>query len=202
MTERNIPFDNIKASANDLLSQAFTSLLPNMEAIAQLYENRSTRLKQVADRLEPTLGESHRRVVDLRQAVLITNELERTLKTATVRQKRRPSINPNDWGVFGQILNRASRPVAGLKVVVSDRANRLKDLRRETNTDEYGDFSVLYYERDFAKYEDTLPALFVQVNDSKGNLLFSSDESIRYSPGQVKYFEVRLKKEIINSIGW
>ncbi len=196
MNERRIPFDHIKGAMDSVLSQTSDAVLPNLEQFTNLYQRRVQRLDRVAKRLEPNLGKSHPRVVAMRRAATRTNEMKQSLQTATERQKRRPRVEPDDWAVFGQVLNPTGKPVVGILVQTLDRDQRHDELLRETKTDNHGDFTIIYRKQDFDQFREKLPELYLQVKDSQGNLVYSSRNNVRYDAGQIEYFEIRLTESL------
>ena len=87
--------------------------------------------------------------------------------------------------VYGQVVDEAGEPLEGLRVQVCDRDRKYDDLLGDTETDEHGDFSVVYHERDFAEVGEELPELYVVVEDQGGNKLYSSRDSVRAEAGRV-----------------
>jgi hypothetical protein len=65
----------------------------------------------------------------------------------------------------------------------------------EVETNEYGDYALIYHERDFAGLHEDLPELYVMVNDEAGKALYSSPTSVRFKPGRVDQLDVRLGQE-------
>lgn len=195
MEENEFPLDKIAASLNEVLEQVSSGQIPALRRFAELQERRATHLSAAEARLKSHLGEDHPRVIALRRAASSAGKLKRTLSTTAERIARRPKISPHEWVVFGQVLDPEGKPVPGVRVRVFDRDRKYDDLLGDTTTDEYGDFSAIYHERDFAEVGEELPELYVMVRDSQGNLLYSSRENVRYNAGRAEYFQIILSEE-------
>ena len=190
MDKKKFTRDEIATSLNEMLDQASSARTPGMRAFARLQDKRSTRLSNLEVRLKASLGENHPQVVALRSAASRAMRFAHSLGTAAERASRRPKVGPEDWLVFGRILKKKGNPISGVRVRVYDKDFLYDDLLGATTSDEYGDFFIIYHERDFAEIIDKLPDLYVRVEDERGNLLYSSEESIRFNVGRLEYFEI------------
>jgi len=192
MPENPITTDDVEAAFRELLDRSTEAVVPALEALAEAQEKRAARLAGAQARLTASLGASHPKVVALREAAVAASELKTSLDTAAVRERHRPRLKPHEWMVFGRVLDASGNPVSSLRVRVFDRDRKYDDLLGDTVTDEFGDFAVVYHERDFAEVGEGLPELYVMVSDAKGSTLYSSRDSVRIESGRAEYFEIVL----------
>jgi Transthyretin-like family len=195
MTENEFTPGDVKVALDAFIDQSSDAAVPIMEGFAELQERRATRLADAEVRLKEGLGEDHPRVVALRQSAFAAEDLKRSLRTTAVRDGRLPKLGEHQWMVFGRVLDSGGRPVTGVRVRVFDRDRRYDDLLGETETDEYGDFSVVYHERVFAEAGEDLPELYVMVEDQQEHLLYSSRDELRYEAGRAEYFQIVLAQQ-------
>ncbi|NJP10279.1 MAG: hypothetical protein HC866_13055 [Leptolyngbyaceae cyanobacterium RU_5_1] len=175
-----------------LIQQAAAASLLNLQHLANLQDQQTTRLTALESKLRKELGEDHPKVAQIQQSLATANQLKQSLQTTSNRITRRPKPTCNDWVVSGQVLAQDGVPLAGLRIRVFDRDRKLDELLGETKTDEFGDFAITYRDRDLGKIGDTIPDLFVMVQDAQGKLLYSSKNSIRYKPNHREFFEIIL----------
>jgi hypothetical protein len=167
---------------------------PALETFTQLQQRRADRMTQTAEALRTKLGKNHPQVVALENAAQSLTELKTRLDTQRARLKKWPKPRANEWTVFGTVTDAQGQPAAGLTVRVFDQDRKYDDLLGETETDENGDFSTIYHERDFAETHENLPDLYVMVSDASGKTLYSSRENVRFEAGKSEYFAIRLGK--------
>ncbi len=187
-----VSFDEAKTRLDEVTQTAAKAVSPALNQFGQLQQVRAERLTLVANRLKGQLGEDHPRVLALKQRLAAVNVIGQSLNVEATRLARQPAVSPNEWLVFGRVLDPQGRPVPGLRVRVFDRDRKYDDLLGDTTTDEYGDFAVKYHERDFAEAREGLPELYVMVEDAAGKLLYSSRDNVRFKSGRSEYFEIRL----------
>lgn len=190
--QTDVAFDEAKTRLEEVTQMAAKAVSPALNQFGQWQQARAERLALVANRLKGQLGEDHPRVLALNQQLSAVNAIGQSLNIEATRVARQPSVNPNEWLVYGQVLDQQGRPVPGLRVRVFDRDRKYDDLLGDTTTDEYGDFAVKYHERDFAEAGEKLPDLYVMVEDAAGQLLYSSRDNVRFEAGRSEYFEIRL----------
>jgi hypothetical protein len=194
MAENEFTPDDVKTALDTFVDRSSDAAVPIMESFAELQEKRATRLADAEARLKEHLGEDDPRVTALRQSAFAAEGLKRSLRTTAVRDDRLPKLRAQEWMVFGRVVDSGGRPVVGVTVRVFDRDRKYDDLLGETTTDEYGDFAVVYHERDFAEAGEGLPELYVMVEDQRGRLLYSSRDAIRYEAGRAEYFHIVLSE--------
>lgn len=165
---------------------------PALETFARLQQRRADRMTEVAGALRKKLGKDHPKVLALENTAKSLAELRTRLDTQTKRLKNWPRPRAHEWAVFGTVTDIQGQPASGLTVRVFDRDRKYDDLLGETETDENGDFSVIYHERDFAETRENLPELYVMVSDASGKTVYSSRDNIRPEAGKSEYFVIRL----------
>jgi hypothetical protein len=195
MTDNEFTPDDVRTALDAFVDRSSDAAVPIMQSFAELQEKRSTRLADAEVRLKEHLGEDDPRVTALRQSALAADGLKRSLRTTAVRDDRLPKLGAQEWMVFGRVLDSEGRPVVGVTVRVFDRDRKYDDLLGETETDEYGDFAVVYHERVFAEAGEDLPELYVMVEDRQGNLLYSSRDELRYEAGRAEHFQIVLGEQ-------
>ena len=176
----------------NMLKQATQSSAPVLGTLAQLQQRRIDRLNGAAQALGQELGNDHPMVLALREAAALAEQQNAKLNAQSSRLKAWPKVRSNEWCVFGSVVDAEGKPVAGATVRVYDKEHKLDDLLGETETDDNGDFSVVYHARELAATGENLPELYVMVADVKGNPVYSSRDSIHMNAGQSEYFAIRL----------
>jgi hypothetical protein len=179
-----------------MLRHAADAGIPALETFAQLQQRRADRMAETAEVLRKKLGKDHPQVIELENTARSLSQVNAHLSTQRARLKNWPKPRPNEWMVFGTVTDAEGKPASGLTVRVFDRDRKYDDLLGETQTDENGDFSTIYHERDFAETRENLPELYVMVSDASGKLLYSSQENVRFNSGRSEYFAIRLGKPI------
>jgi hypothetical protein len=198
MEQKNQVFSDIPesqvdpAQAQSMLEQTAGMGVPALDTFAGLQQRRAARAADVVKVLRKQLGKDHPDVVAVAAMADSMVELKTRFENQTTRLKNWPKPRSNEWLVFGTVVDAQGEPLSGLTVRVLDRDRKYDDLLGETETDEFGDFSVIYHERDFKETGEKLPDLYVEVSDSKGKLLYSSRDNVRYEAGQSEYFTIRL----------
>ena len=195
MDENHVAPDDINAAIDTFIGLSSHAGVSITERFAELQGERAARLAEAETRLKEHLGTQHPQVEALRRAASSARDLERSLQTTTTRESRLPQVKPYEWMVFGQVLDSDGKPVVGVTVRVFDRDRRYDDLLGEAETDEFGDFSMVYHERDFAEDGENLPELYLMVEDRRRNLLYSSRDDPRREAGRVEYFQIVLAEE-------
>jgi hypothetical protein len=186
--------EEARSKLENFTAQASRSSAPALNVFAQLQQKRAQRLEAAAGSLEKVLGADHPQVVVLKQAVVSADEFNAYYKAQADRVEKRPKLHQNEWMVYGRVIDAAGKPAAGLTVRVFDRDRKLDDLLGITETDESGDFFVVYHARDFFEVGENAPELYVMVEDENGKSLFSSRDNVRPQAGQSEYFTIQLGK--------
>jgi hypothetical protein len=185
---------------DELLKRATEATASALTQFAELQEKRAARLDKAEKRLKAHLSENHPRVVALGRAASSAAQLKQSLHTQAAREARRPKPGPDEWLIFGRVFDEKGNPIPNLHLQVLDKDFWCPDdFLGATETDEYGDFAVIYKETDFAGWSlEELPDLYVRVEDAKGNLLYSSRDSVCYDAGRSEYFEITLVEKPVD----
>jgi hypothetical protein len=192
MADKSMSQDELQAALAGLLGEMTGASTPALETLAQEHAARAERLAGAEARLAARLGNDHPQTVAARQAAASAVTARTNLQRLAVREASRPAPKPHEWVVFGRVVDAAGEPVGHVRVRVFDRDRKYDDLLGDTTTDEQGDFSVVYHERDFFEAGEGLPELYVRVDDAQGNELYSSRDSVRAQAGRAEYFEIVL----------
>jgi len=176
----------------NIVKQAAANGAPALDTFAQIQQRRAARMTDAARLLGAKLGQTAPIVVAAQAMAQTSSDLAVHLTTQTARVDRFPKLHPNEWIVYGTVVDAQGKPAGGLTVRVFDRDRKYDDLLGETETDENGDFSVVYHERDFKETGEALPDLYVMVANASGETVYSSIDSIRYEAGRSEYFAINL----------
>lgn len=186
--------DAIKQQLEQLSGNALKTSSPAFSTFAQFQKQRADRLKQGLKQIKKDLGADSPEFALAQAAQKRAALLNMQFATQSARIKHRPVPKANEWMVYGQVVDASSGPVAGVRVRVFDHDRKYDDLLGDTQTDENGEFSVIYHERDFLESNENLPELYVMVTDEKGNLLYTSKDNLRFNAGRSEYFLIQLGK--------
>ncbi len=184
----------LQSAIQGMLTQVPQAGAPDLETFTQMQQRRLARITDITGALSAQLGGKAPEVVALQNLSAAVSEINTRITNGTNRVKSWPKPRPNEWLVFGSVVDAKGSPAAGLSVRVFDKDRIYDDLLGETETDESGDFSVIYHERDFKEKGENLPDLYVMVSDLSGKLLYSSRDNVRYEAGRSEYFAIRLGK--------
>lgn len=182
----------LQDALNNMLKRTAQGGAPALEMFSQLQQRRAARLDTAAKALSQELGQDHPDVVAMQETAKSVGQFYTRLNTQNTRLKTWPKVRPNEWIVFGTVVNADNSPASGLTVRVYDRDRKYDDLLGETATDANGDFFIVYHERDFKEKHENLPELYVMIADAKGNQVYSSRDSVRFNAGQSEYFAIQL----------
>lgn len=196
MAEKSMSPDELQAALAGLLGEMTGSSAQALEILAQEHAARAERLGGAEARLAARLGSEHPQTLAARQAAVAAAVAKTSLQRLALRESTRPAPKPHEWVVFGRVIDAAGEPVGRVRVRVFDRDRKYDDLLGDTTTDEHGDFSVVYHERDFLEAGEGLPELYVRVADARGNELYSSRDSVRAQAGRAEYFEIVLSRNV------
>jgi hypothetical protein len=195
--ERKISTKALLDSFDRTAAEQSEDQVGEMRQLAELLDIRVKSLAQTAERLAAGLGDDHPQVVTMRLTATASSQIKDALDTTAIRQARLPRVKAHEWMVHGQVVDEAGAPLEGLRVRVYDKDRRYDDLLGDTETDEYGDFAVVYHERDFSEAGEALPELYIMVEDQQGNELYSSRDSVRAAAGRVERFEIILERQML-----
>jgi hypothetical protein len=191
--------EEAKSRLENFTAQASRSSAPALNIFAQLQQKRAQRLESAAGSLEKVLGTDHPQVAVLKQSAVSAGDFNTYYKAQAQRVEKRPKLRENEWMVYGRVIDATGQPAAGLTVRVFDKDRKLDDLLGITETEESGDFSVVYHARDFFEVGENAPELYLMVEDASGKVLFTSRDSVRPQAGKSEYFTIQLGREAIKS---
>jgi hypothetical protein len=190
-----IDLTQLQEALQNMLHQAAGAGTPALLMFARLQESRAARLNDAAKTISEMFGKDHPDVAILTNIASSVERLRTQMISQATRMQRWPKPRPKEWLVFGTVIDAQGKPGSGLTVRVFDRDRKYDDLLGETTTDEFGDFSVIYHERDFAEAGEKLPDLYVMVSDSGGKVIYSTRDKIRFEAGKSEYFAIRLDQK-------
>ncbi len=101
-----------------------------------------------------------------------------------------PVAEPSAWIVRGRVTDKAGKGLSGLVVSLYDKDLFFDDKLGQTETDDKGDYSLIYREEDFRDLIEKKPDIYLKVLDQKGKTLFTSKKKLRYEAGRVEIVNV------------
>jgi hypothetical protein len=193
------PFDQlseaeIRKQLDKVAADAAKTSAPAIGTFAKFQDERASRLQKGLKQIKKDVGEEHPAYVATKAAAESAGAMNMQFLAQSARIKNRPMPKAYEWVVFGQVLDASGVPAKGLTVRVFDRDRKFDDLLGETETDDNGDFSVTYHERDFKEAGEKLPELYVMVSDARGTELYTTRDDVRFRAGRSEYFLIRLGK--------
>lgn len=187
-----IAYARVTGELQRLTDNISLSQAPGLRHYSQLQAAQTNRLQLAAGRLTPTLGVGHLRVKQLQRGATRAQQLHTLATQHATRLERLPRPDSHEWVVAGQVRSAAGRALAGLQVRLFDRDRRLDDFLGQATTDEFGDFHIIYHERDFLESGEGAPELYITVSDAAGRQLFTSRETLRFNAGRLEWFDISL----------
>jgi hypothetical protein len=100
-----------------------------------------------------------------------------------------PGAPPDAWVVRGRVTDESGVGLGGLIVSVYDKDLFFDDRLGQAETDENGDYSLIYRTEDFRDFIERKPDIYVKVLDRKGKTLYTS-KKVRYEAGRVEIVNV------------
>ncbi len=161
--------------------------------LAEHQNMRAARLYAVEVRLAKHLPQEDTQRVALQHAREAANELARMAEVRVARLESWPETGEDDWVVAGNVSNADGTPAKGVTIRVYDKDRKYDDLLGETETNKFGDFSIVYDTCDFQDaFSDDEPDLFVMVTNRQGRELIEVKTPVRYNAGRIEHFDIRL----------
>jgi hypothetical protein len=191
------PLDDAAAAVIGFFTRAYAEQPALLDSLAAEQAAQAQRLGAAAERLRKLNGPDDPRAAQLTRQAAGADRMQANLRTIATRQQRRPAPKPGEWMVYGTLVDPEGHPVAGLRVRLLDHDGKLGQRLGASQSDEFGDFAIVFSERAFFEQG---PDLFVTVDDGKGNLLFSSADNVRFNAGQAEYFLITLPERPRGSV--
>jgi hypothetical protein len=115
----------------------------------------------------------------------------RRARMSPIRRKQPSKGEPEEqvWVVRGTVRD-ADGPVEGLMVSAFDRDRQYDDKLGAALTNAEGEFEITFRKQDFREGREPGPDLYLTIVDSKGNVLYSSEDAIRPDAGQLEEFDI------------
>ena len=105
---------------------------------------------------------------------------------------------PDAWVACGKVFDEDDKPHHGLMVTLYDKDFLFDDVLGTVVTDEHGVFKIIYRTEAFRKLFEEKPDLYLKISDSKGNLVYSSEDSVRPNANHMERFRIMIKRAFIN----
>jgi hypothetical protein len=131
--------------------------------------------------------------VDYREIILSRNGQTATCPPPD-SQPPGPAVAPEAWVVRGRVTDSEGKGLGGLTVSVFDRDLLFDDLLGRTDTDDNGNYQLIYPVSEFRDLIEKAPDIYVRVMDQSGNSLYTSEGAIRYEAGRVEVINVRIER--------
>jgi hypothetical protein len=96
------------------------------------------------------------------------------------------------WVARGRVVDERGEGIGGLVVSLFDRDQIFDDRLGTTQTDENGEFIVIYSTADFQDLFDAHPDLYLKILDAEGNTLYSCEEAVRCEADRVEVFNITI----------
>jgi hypothetical protein len=199
MARVRITVDGVGETAAKALDDAVAGVGSTLELAAQRLAVRATRLQGAAERLKQQQGADLEEVAQLEQATAQAAVLQREVRTQATRQARRPKLAPEEWLLFGQVLQPDGQPASGVLVRVAGDGDTSPDFPKD-QPDEFGDFSVAYRRDHFPDPPDPPADVHVVVETEDGQRFYQSDSPMRFTAGQAEYLAITLSGKPIKAI--
>jgi chitodextrinase len=100
--------------------------------------------------------------------------------------------DPDVWLARGRVADEKGQGIEGLVVSLYDRDLAFDDRLGTSQTDVNGDFAIAYRTEDFQDLFEAHPDLYIKIMDSQGNLLYSSENTVRCQAGRVEVFNITI----------
>jgi hypothetical protein len=144
----------------------------DMKTFAAAQTARTTRLTAVLTRLQKNSKTPPAIIAKLNNSISVTSNVAQTMGGLATRIAVRPTVDPSDLAVFGQVLDAKGAPAAGVYVRLSDSAGTLTAGSR-VKTDASGDFSLVLKACELPA--TATQGLLVAVEDASGARLTASN---------------------------
>jgi hypothetical protein len=140
---------------------------------------------------ETNPSHTYRRPGSYTVALTVSNTAGSDSRSLTLMVSR---PDPDAWVARGRVTDEMGQGIEGLVVSLYDRDLHFDDRLGTTCTDTNGDFAIAYRSEDFQDLFEASPDLYIKVMDRQGNLLYSSENTVRCEAGQVEVFNITISK--------
>ncbi len=98
--------------------------------------------------------------------------------------------------ISGKVLERdTEKGIAGLMIEALDKDLFVDDRLGSTFTDQHGAFTIGYQEEDFQElFFDKKPDIYLRIKDTKGRVVLTTKDKVRYDAGKTEVFIIHLPK--------
>ena len=108
--------------------------------------------------------------------------------------RREPVPEADTWVVRGHVTDATGQGLSGLTVSLYDTDLVFDDRLGQTETDANGLYSFPYHTDDFRDLIERRPDIYLKVMDRDGNILYTSEATIRCEAGRVEIVNVTLRR--------
>jgi hypothetical protein len=191
--EKRVKSDEVQEELTSLLGKVENSQKSGFQLLAKRQAKKQARRRAVAERLAEHLEKDDPRLVQIQKSAEQAGELGLAANQRAKRLEILPKVRADDWVVTGVVRYADGTPGSRLTVQVFDKDHKYDDLLGTTKTNEFGDFVIVYNERDFSdNFRDELPDLYVMVRDREGKQLIADKTPVRHNAGRTEHFEIQL----------
>ena len=99
------------------------------------------------------------------------------------------------WIVRGRVADQNGKGLPNLIVSLYDKDFFFDDRLGQEETDENGDFEIIYRTEDFRDVIERKPDIYIKVFDQEGNELYSSKKKYRFGSGRVEIVNVVINRK-------
>lgn len=188
-----IPLEDVERALQFLVEDTAAARGPVAESVARRRATRVARLVVAAARLEEEVGSDAPEVEELKSRIGRADAGRVALHRRAERERRRPSVKPYEWMVYGTVVKHDRTPAEGVKVKLFDKDRKTDDFLGESRVDEFGDFTIgPFHERDFLESGEGSPELYLKIHGARNKLLYDGSKNPRREVKRMEYFAIRL----------
>ncbi len=166
-----------------------SSLADNQKLFLTVTDANHNRLYQATEPLYVRIGFIDYRLIVIKDPIQICTPPETEDIGMTY---------PDAWVACGKVFDEDDKPHHGLMVTLYDKDFLFDDVLGTVLTDEHGVFKIIYRTEAFRKLFEEKPDLYLKIADSKGNLVYSSEDSVRPNANHMERFRIMIKRAFIN----
>ncbi len=153
---------------------------------------REVRLDEARERLTETLGADHPDVVALTDLVEAAQRYSALSSDLLERIRCAPRVRPHELVLSGEVVDRAGRPLPGLRVRLYARDDKHDDLLGDDRSDARGAFHFVFPAGDRRGPGAERPALYVSVDAPDGRRLADTREQAVPQSGSLRFLRIEL----------